>query len=236
MKEKFLVIMFAWILRSHPAFNAQVQQMLTYVLEYRNDIGFNATHPNGIWFDQQFKDTYTPYSTVFPKWRNPATRTIDVIVELERLEAEVRKFYTGVRDLVTAAPYVTNAQLRLMGFPERSSGTYTPAGVAKMPPVVSVITRVVGRLGFSLGTYDSENKIRKHKPEGQHGAEIRWTLDSASGSDIDLFDRSDFTTKTEFFLTFRTPERGKTIYFAARWENRRGEKGPCTPIYSAIIP
>jgi hypothetical protein len=237
MEERLFVIMMAWILNSHPGFNAQVQQMLTYVLEYRNEIGFNATHLNGIWFDLQFKDTYTPYSTIYVKWRNLATRTVDVIADLERLESEMRKFYSAVRDLVTAAPYVTNAQLRLMGFPERhASGGRVPAGVAKMPPVVSVISRVIGRLGFSIGSYDSENKVRKHKPEGQHGAEFRWKFSETPVNDVDLLDHSDFTTKTEFFLTFKSPERGKTIYFAARWENRRGEKGPWTPIYPAIIP
>jgi hypothetical protein len=236
MKEKFLVIILSVMLRSHPAFYNQVQQMLTYVLEHRDILGFVATHPNGIWFDQQFKDTYTPYSTAHGKWKNPATRTIDVIADLDRLEAEMRKFYSALRDIVTAAPYVTNSQLLLMGFPERSTGSRTPAGIAKTYPVVSVITHTVGRLGFSLGTYDSENKLRKRKPSGQHGAELRWTLGGPPIEDVDQFAHSDFTTKTEFFLTFKTPDRGKTVHFAARWENRRGEKGPWSPIYSAIIP
>jgi hypothetical protein len=29
---------------------------------------------------------------------------------------------------------------------------------------------------------------------------------------------------------------GRRIFFAARWENTRGEKGPWTEIQSAIIP
>jgi hypothetical protein len=31
-------------------------------------------------------------------------------------------------------------------------------------------------------------------------------------------------------------DRGKKLYFALRWENTRGEKGPWSEIHSTIIP
>lgn len=37
-------------------------------------------------------------------------------------------------------------------------------------------------------------------------------------------------------LTFDENQRGKTVYFALRWENTRGEKGPWSQIVSSIIP
>jgi hypothetical protein len=238
MKQlKTAIITLALMRGSHLEFNNQVLQMLNYLLDHREELGFVATHPNGKWFDAGIKDTYTPYNTIFGKWKDPAKRTIDVISDLELYEGEMRKFYSTVHDIVTVAPYVTNSQLRLLGFPERNAGGgRTPAEVAKTYPVVTVITRLIGHLGFSLGTYDSENKVRKHKPAGQHGAEFRWTLSESPVDSIDLFEHSDFTTKTDYVLDFKNPERGKTLYFAARWENRRGEKGPWSPIYSAIIP
>jgi hypothetical protein len=30
--------------------------------------------------------------------------------------------------------------------------------------------------------------------------------------------------------------RGKTVWFRLRWENNRGQKGPWSELYSAIIP
>jgi hypothetical protein len=35
---------------------------------------------------------------------------------------------------------------------------------------------------------------------------------------------------------FENDQRGKTVYFALRWENTRGEKGPWSAIQIAIIP
>jgi hypothetical protein len=37
-------------------------------------------------------------------------------------------------------------------------------------------------------------------------------------------------------LEFEGHDRGKTLWYAARWENTRGLKGPWSPIESVIIP
>ncbi|MDR3132852.1 MAG: hypothetical protein LBU42_02375 [Prevotellaceae bacterium] len=37
-------------------------------------------------------------------------------------------------------------------------------------------------------------------------------------------------------LRFANDQRGKTLYFAARWENTTGQKCPCNEIRSAVIP
>jgi hypothetical protein len=46
----------------------------------------------------------------------------------------------------------------------------------------------------------------------------------------------DPATRTPFTLEFSGHERGKTVYFALRWENTRGEKGHWSPIQNAIVP
>jgi hypothetical protein len=46
---------------------------------------------------------------------------------------------------------------------------------------------------------------------------------------------STFDTKTPLFLEFDREDRGKRVYLAMRWENTRGEKGPFSPIVSAVI-
>jgi hypothetical protein len=47
---------------------------------------------------------------------------------------------------------------------------------------------------------------------------------------------SAFDTRSPLKLQFENDLRGKTLYFAMRWENTRGEKGPWSPIMSVIIP
>jgi hypothetical protein len=47
---------------------------------------------------------------------------------------------------------------------------------------------------------------------------------------------SVFSTRSPYVFTFDENMRGKTVYFCLRWENTRGQKGPWSAIYSAIIP
>jgi hypothetical protein len=47
---------------------------------------------------------------------------------------------------------------------------------------------------------------------------------------------STFCTRAPLRLTFNGNERGKTLYFATRWENTRSVKGPWSEIMEAIIP
>jgi hypothetical protein len=46
----------------------------------------------------------------------------------------------------------------------------------------------------------------------------------------------DPNTRTPYTFPFEYDQRGQTVYFALRWENTRGEKGPWSEIHSTIIP
>jgi hypothetical protein len=46
---------------------------------------------------------------------------------------------------------------------------------------------------------------------------------------------STFSTRSPFRLSFKGTDRGKVLYFALRWDNTRGEKGPWSEILNVII-
>ncbi|MDR1198908.1 MAG: hypothetical protein LBK94_07870 [Prevotellaceae bacterium] len=120
-----------------------------------------------------------------------------------------------------------------LGLPIRKT-SHTPAPVATTYPDFDVDSSVIRRL--TIHFYDHGSAGSKAKPAGQHGAEIRWViLDTPPASLKDLIN-SSIDTHTPFTLEFDENERGRTVYFALRWENTRGEKGPWSEIMSAIIP
>ncbi|MDR2805336.1 MAG: hypothetical protein LBB85_06800, partial [Dysgonamonadaceae bacterium] len=85
--------------------------------------------------------------------------------------------------------------------------------------------------------FESDGVHRKAKPDGQHGAECRWAVfDKPQEVHINDLTNSTFDTHTPLMLEFADEDRGKTFYFALRWENNVGEKGPFGPIQSAIVP
>jgi hypothetical protein len=69
-----------------------------------------------------------------------------------------------------------------------------------------------------------------------HGAEILYEIRDEPPATAEDLRHSSFATKTRMVYTFTEAERGKKVYFAARWENTRGEKGPWSDVVSAIIP
>jgi hypothetical protein len=84
-----------------------------------------------------------------------------------------------------------------------------------------------------FGVHDSRSKA---KPAGQHGAEIAWVIAGDTPKSWKEFTHSSFSTRSHLRITFELENRGKKLYFALRWENTRGEKGPWSAIHNTIIP
>jgi hypothetical protein len=84
--------------------------------------------------------------------------------------------------------------------------------------------------------YKNKDSKSNAKPENIHGAEIRWNIQETPPTSDEELIHSEFSTRTPHTLTFDANRRGKTIYFLLRWENTRGEKGPLSELYSAVIP
>jgi hypothetical protein len=56
---------------------------------------------------------------------------------------------------------------------------------------------------------------------------------AVTGADLP---HSQFTRRRRVLMEFPAEDSGKTAYFAIRFENAKGGKGPWGPVFSAIIP
>jgi hypothetical protein len=102
------------------------------------------------------------------------------------------------------------------------------------PVVILLDSGTIMRLG--LHYKDSDSLKSQAKPSGVHGAEIRWAILEAPPTTTDDLIHSEFSTRTPHTFIFEENQRGRTVWFRLRWENTRGEKGPWSELYSAIIP
>ncbi|MDR0769141.1 MAG: hypothetical protein LBE71_04475 [Dysgonamonadaceae bacterium] len=84
--------------------------------------------------------------------------------------------------------------------------------------------------------YQDSASGKKAKPHGVHGAEFNWAILDHVPTDWTELIHSSFSTHSPAVLSFEGHQRGQTFYFASRWENTRGEKGPWSEIQSVIIP
>jgi hypothetical protein len=231
-----------WMSRNHEKLHKQAEMTVEYLLKGTNRVRMGLSNtdtlstPQGKWYDGEFSPKYNAYHLVFEEWEFPPTRTPILNERLRLAEAPFREVYRKLYiGLFKESPLVTDDDLLAMGLPTRHSGGNTPAPVPASHPAAEIDSSELRRL--SIHFYEDRGAHRKAKPRGVHGAEIRWTVRDTSG-EVHLKDliHSSFDTHTPVIFDFEDEQRGKVFYFALRWENTRGDKGPFGPVENAIIP
>ena len=174
------------------------------------------------------------FETALEVAENPSTRTkVSVQIKNDARKAAESKIRIFLKAFVTYNPAVTDADRDAMDIPIHKT-TRTKSPVAKDSPDNDTDTSVIGHV--TVHFYEKGSRHKKAKPEGQHGAEIAWIVSDTPPTRWDELLHSNIDTNSPFTLSFEHDQRGRTLYFALRWENTRGEKGPWSEIQSAIIP
>jgi hypothetical protein len=225
-----------WIPQNHEALRDKGAQTHDYLTDSANRerMGFAPVNPQGQWLDSEFTPAFQDFDAAYKIWKNPETHTPVTAKALETAEGTFKVLFRTLGGILKSSPLVTAADLEAMSLPARRSGGGTAAPVATEPPDSDVDTSVIGRLGINF--FKKGHGHRRAKPAGQHGAEIRWMISDTPPVDWDDLLHSDINTHTPFILDFEYSQRGQTVYFALRWENTAGKKGPWSEIRSAMIP
>jgi hypothetical protein len=172
------------------------------------------------------------WTTAYAAVLNPATCTKGAVTEKQ----EARKDYEAalrrlVRTYLTYNPALSDQDREDMGLPIHKT-THTDAPVATTIPYVVVILNLIRHLRFDF----SGSEGSKAKPEGQHGMELAARIGGEKPAGVHELTRSYFDTHTPLTIEFTEADRGQTFWYAVRWENTTGEKGPWSEIMSAVIP
>ena len=172
------------------------------------------------------------WTTAYTAYKNPATRTTAVTQEKidarKDYEPQLRVFIQGQ---LMHNSQVTDADRRSMGLPVYDREP-TPATTPKTRPEVEI--RFEQIMEHSVHVRDSESKSAG-KPEHVIGFEI-WRFAGDHEPAYDEMQFAELATRSPHILQYAAADRSKTVWYAARWVNSRGEKGPWSEIVSAIVP
>jgi hypothetical protein len=172
------------------------------------------------------------FQTALAQTENPATHTpITVRAKNEARDAAEAKIRLFLSAYVTYNPAVTNPDREAMELPIHKK-THDPSPVAATFPWIAIIVNLARRLQIDF----RGSEASKAKPDGQHGMELVGQIGGEKPADQDAMPLSYFDTNSPLVIEFKEEDRGKTFWFAVRWENTRGEKGPWSDIMSAVIP
>ena len=102
-------------------------------------------------------------------------------------------------------------------------------------------TRPLGRLDasdrllHSIYFVDEETPTRRGKPDGVMGCEVWVKLGDELPTDPSELQFLGLTTSAPYIARYGGDARGKTANYMLRWVNSRGEAGPWSQTFSAIV-
>jgi hypothetical protein len=88
-------------------------------------------------------------------------------------------------------------------------------------------------LEFHFRRKGSKSRAR---PYGYNGAVIFWGILDTPPTKIEDFPRGELATKTPYTIELPEDQRGKKLYSATCWQNKKGEMGPLSDIQVTVVP
>jgi hypothetical protein len=199
----------------------------------RITVGFGPNTPYGMWYDQSFTPIQSYYFSKYQIWLNPATSTRAALENLKLAEKNFFPLYREFYAFMKASPLVSNASLVAMGFPPRPDGGRSPHPVDKLFIVVHVRPLANFILEVSFSNRDTGSSMI---PYFLTGAVCFYSVSDKPITNPNELTHSKLATRSHIDLVFDPLQRGKMVYIAARWQNRRGEVGPWSEIVAVVIP
>ena len=224
-----------WLPSNHEERYETIERLFTYITRpaNRERMDFGATTKTGIWFTEEYAPKLTDYFEAYRDWQDPAQRTATKQRTLEVQEKIIEPLTRTLYNFfLTNNYFVTDTDLAAMMLPKRPDGHPTPAPVAKQAPWIQVVLTKIAHVVIHF----RGSETKKAKLKGQHGVECRYVISDRPVVDYEELVHSVFATRSPLELPFAGHERGKTVYFAVRWENTRGEKGDFSDIFDVMIP
>jgi hypothetical protein len=186
------------------------------------------------WYQNEFISKYNKFKKAFEDWFNPAERTPTKSTVLYDAEDEFKKVYRQLyTGYVWKNPLATNEDRQGAGFPLHSTGRRKFIRQPSMRVGMKTDTHLPATV--IINYYNADN-LKKHKPSDVSLVEIVWAILDHPPVDWSELTHSSSSSQSPLQLVFDGNQRGKTLYFAMRWVNTHGEKGPWNNIESVIIP
>ena len=175
----------------------------------------------------------TNWTSAFAKANNKQNRTpADVQAKddvRDVFEKALRKF---IAQWLANNTKVPNSERQRMGLTVKSDArTAAPAPTTCPVATIDFSSRMQHTIHFS----DEATPRSRAKPAGVHGCEVWMKVGGDMPKDAAEFAYLTTDTATPFVNSFNSNDIGKTAWYMLRWVNTRGERGPWSNTFSALV-
>jgi hypothetical protein len=109
----------------------------------------------------------------------------------------------------------------------------TPSPVPATVPEIEADTSVIRELSLRLRDFGAAGW---GKPAHVRSMELAWGIREGRPAEVLELPHLEAATRNPIVLAFEEEERGRRVFFAARWLNNKMQSGPWSEIESAIVP
>jgi hypothetical protein len=179
------------------------------------------------------KASQTDWNTAFAKASNKQNRTrADVQSKDDARDSFDKVIRQFIAQWLANNPKVLNSDRERMGL-NIKQGTRKPVPIPVSCPVGTVDFSV--RLQHTINYGDEATPRSKAKPAGVHGCEVWAKIDGSAPQDASELGYLGTSTSSPFSATFEGKNAAKNVYYWLRWVNTRGEVGPWSRSFSAMV-
>jgi hypothetical protein len=214
-----------FIPRKDAAFDAFFDNIAEYVEGRRAAWGHIAPEEA-----QKLADERDEWQDVYKKTLVP--HIPQLTAEKKRVRAKTERALRAFINRFLRWPPVTDLDRDEMGIRNHDT-VRTPSPVPATVPEIEADSSVIRELRLRLRDYGAANW---GKPAHVRSMELAWGIMDARPGEISAMPHLETETANPVVLTFEEEERGRRVFFAARWLNYKAQGGPWSDIESAIVP
>jgi hypothetical protein len=173
----------------------------------------------------------------YDMWNNAYEKTLvphipQLTVEKNRVRTRTERYLRAFINRFLRWPPVTDLERDKMGI-RNPDLVRTPSPVPTTVPEIETNTSVIRELSLRMRDFGA---AAWGKPEHVRSMELAWGIREDRPGEVGGLPHLEAATANPIVLTFEEEERGRRVFFAARWLNNTAQAGPWSDIESAVVP
>jgi hypothetical protein len=174
----------------------------------------------------------TAFETALVAFNNPNHGKVDTANKNTAKDALVHALRTYIQGFVARNPKVSDGDKEKMSLPLRDTTPTASPRPTTQPGIVVENTR--NRFEHLVKALNRETGSMA-KPEDAYGVHYGWQVGGEKPASAEDLPKGKFSRKTNLTVTYTEADNGKPAYYAACYENSKGEAGPWSPIEEAFV-
>jgi hypothetical protein len=187
------------------------------------------------WYLEEYKPRVTRWKTGYGLYNNKDVRTRLITIEKNAARTDLEPFYSEGRRMVKGNRNTTDGERAAIHIPPNKRTAHPKLPVTSTPPEIHVDISIPKRLTFNYWE-EGRDDGSKAMPHGAGSFELWSKLLDHEPAHMDELTHVLIDFQSPLVMDFDDSERGKTLYFIARWVSPTGEKGPWTVVMRVIVP